>query len=516
VQLRPKKKSIQKRIAVFSFLGLSLVFFQSNRALALSGCEGFLQSEFRESKKLFEKNADFEVTGLTPLGLEAQKSARDTYRSRLKLFATQIRNLGTLHHVANVARLMKTHLFLMGPPGGAKSMFVNWMLSGEREKAFKFQMHQMATELPLVGGQNFEAATEGRFEGNTKGSLAMHTIGLIDEVEKGNPAALSPLLSLLNENQVLLGNQVIKGRLETLFSTSNANLAEIFKQFRENGMESTAAALLNRFPFKSFVYNWLSIEDQAILDKRREKMRRLKALAPQNPEVLKDEVFLTPEVMNWEEMRRLADAMFRPSKELEIRAREFANEMRKVTLDAVKQSEAEKAKDPYGKSEVYFPSFDPTERLRGLIIEVIIASAYLDYLKSPLADKDSDIEAVFKNPIELDEWSIWRAYLLMTTVGPGEVKLVYNAEAEQPLDIDFDWSVEPSEARDAREEQLILNVLAEQDRFRTLLQSQLEKKQKAMKDRSEGTASITSKRNKVKQAQESLSFELRLLQTREN
>ena len=194
---------------------------------------------------------------VTEAGIAAIKKARDALRQRHTLFNNEFRQMGPFLHIGTVARITKGHIFFYGPPGSAKTYMVNWPMSGEPENPFKLQLHQMISENAFVGGQNFEAAKVGRFEINTEGSLADFTIALIDEVEKGNPADLATLLSLLNEREVLAVNKVIKALLETLFATSNANLAEIFQQFLENGQGTTAPALLRRFQFKAFAYNWL-------------------------------------------------------------------------------------------------------------------------------------------------------------------------------------------------------------------------------------------------------------------
>lgn len=440
----------------------------------------------------------FEYQGLTKDGVEALKAARDTLRERVRLFDNELRNLTTLHHAGIVARLFKGNMFLYGPPGGAKSAFVNWLMTGEGvgdgKSTFKLQLHQMMTEQAFVGGQNFEAAKQGRFETVTEGALVEYAVALIDEMEKGNPSALSALLSLLNEREVLAGNKIIKARLETLFATSNANLPEIFQQFLENGQGSTAAALLNRFQFKAFVYNWLSPQDQAVLDQRKQRMRYLKALAEAVPDVLKDQVFLKPKVLDWSAMRQLAQIMFEPSPLFMTVFREFTNDMRTQTNRAIKESEERQKASPMDEPFVYFPSADYTERLRQQIPEIIIQSAFVDFLLSPLAD-DKNLEQMTQKQILLQPDSIWRAYLVMTTIGPGNAKLkldkspAQTGTEQQPnsdesdtqtgngyqLDIDFDWSIDANNARDKREELLIQNLRAEQERFRSTFLDRISK-----------------------------------------
>jgi hypothetical protein len=406
--------------------------------------------------------------GLTPEGLAALKRARDQVRSRSRLFENELRNLTTIHHAGLVARLFKGNMFLYGPPGGAKSAFVNWLIQGEIEPAYQLQLHEMITEQAFTGGQNFEAAKEGRFELNTQGSLADFAMALIDETEKGNPAALSALLRLLNEREILAGNQVIKARLETLYATSNSNLPELFQKFVESGQSSTAPALLNRFQFKAFVYNWLSISDQALLDGRNQRRRYLKTLAPTHPEVMHDEVFLKPEKVNWAELRELAHVLIQPSPLFMTVYREFIQDLREQTNRAIRESEDRHQQNHLAEPFVYFPSADYTERLRQQIPEIVQMSAFLDFLQSPLAD-DLELESftsVDAKPYVLDPLSLWRAYLAMTTLGPGHVKLKVDPQSELKIDLDFDWSIDVNSTRDKREELLVQNLRTEQERFR--------------------------------------------------
>ena len=445
-------------------LGLSPSAFATNKCAEL--LSKYTEGEKAPKEKLVKFDPKtFEYRGLTEEGLKAFRHARDVLRERERLFNNELRNLDTVHHAGLVARLFKGNMLLYGPPGGAKSAFVNWLMKGEPDSPYKLQLHQMVTEQAFTGGQNFEAAKEGRFQVNTKGSLAEYTIALIDEVEKGNPAALSSLLSLLNERQVLAGGQVINARLETLFATSNANLPEIFQQFLENGQGSTAPALLNRFQFKAFVYNWLSPRDQAVLDQRAQRRRYLKSLAETNPEVLKDEVFLEPKQLDWSQLRQLAHAIFEPSPLFMTVYREFVNDMREQTNRAIRESEERHQQNHLDEPFVYFPSADYTERLRQQIPDIVLMSAFVDFMMSPLAN-DVNLAHLLEHPIQLDPLSLWRAFVVMTTIGPGHTRLVFDPSAEQKVDVDFDWSIAPSSARDKREELLIQNLKTEQERFR--------------------------------------------------
>ena len=115
------------------------------------------------------------------------KRARDAVRERVRIFEGKFRNMGMIHRAGMVARLTKGNMFLYGPPGGAKSLFVDWLFSGEIEKSYKLQLHQMVTEQAFLGKQTFE---NGRFDIDIDSGLTVYETALIDEVDKGNPAAL--------------------------------------------------------------------------------------------------------------------------------------------------------------------------------------------------------------------------------------------------------------------------------------------------------------------------------------
>ncbi|MEI6804988.1 MAG: AAA family ATPase [Myxococcaceae bacterium] len=420
------------------------------------------------------KHENLKYQGLTEHGLSELKQIRDALRQRFGLFEQEFKGLSNIHHAATVARMAKANMFLYGPPGGAKSMLIQWLFSGEAEPAFQVQLHQMMSEQAFIGGQNFEAAKEGRFVLNTESSLANFRVALLDEVEKGNPATLAALLSLLNERKVLAGNQVFDAKTETVFATSNANLPEFFLQFLESGQRSTAPALLNRFQFKGFMYNWLSANDQADLDARREK----KALCKIFETCANDAVFLTPHQLDWEKMRSFAKVLFVKSSFFNTAYNEMANLLRDSTNNAVRESELKHQKDRYNEPFVYFPSCDWTERLRQQIPDAVQYSALVDFLLSSWAD-DANLEKMTRKQRELGPYSLWRAFLITTTPGPGKAQLELDGEK---MNINFGTLINAEKARDVREQRMIQNLLDEQNRFKSVYVSLTEKFQESIKN----------------------------------
>ncbi len=401
---------------------------------------------------------NLQYKGLTTEGLTELKKARDSLRQRNRLFELEFKGLSNIHHAATVARMLGSNMFLYGPPGGAKSAFVNWLFSGEAGLTFKIQMHQMMGEQALIGGQDFEAAKQGKYVLNTENSLANFRVGLLDEIEKGNPAVLATLLSLLNEREVLAGGQVIKAKTRSVFATSNAILPEIFQQFLESGQRTTAPALLNRFQFKGFIYNWLDANAQAELDARRNKKLLCEALDSCDETV--DE---KPEAINWENLRRFARVLFVKTPEFLTAYNELANDLRKCTNEAVRDSELKHQKNRQDEPFVYFPSCDWTERLRGQIPESVQMSAMVDFLLSPWAD-DANLEKITMKQINLGTTSLWRIYLIATTPSAGKASLFKNSDGK--LDLQFGTKLSSEAARDTREGRMLQNIANEQERFR--------------------------------------------------
>lgn len=410
--------------------------------------------------------------GLTPAGVVAITKAQETLLERDVLFAQKFRNLQSAGHAWETTRLFGGNMFFSGPPGAAKSAFVKWFFAGEKaDTLFQILVHQMLSEQAFIGGQDFEAAKKGKYEINIEGSLADRTLALIDELDKISPAVASTLLNILNEREVMVGGRVIEAKTSSVYSTSNANLAEIFAQFVESGQRTTAPALLNRFQIKAFAYNWLDVKDQAELDARRTQERYLSALGYSHPQVMKAPIFDKPNPVDWEQLKALAYTIFVPSPLFEAACREFVNEMRKQTHQAIRESEERHSQNPSREPFVYFPSAEYTERLRQQLTDIVIASAFLDFVRSPMATEENLAKSTGKR-IELDPVSLWRAYLVLTTVGPGKTHLTIDKSSKtegMKLDIEFGAMPDPTNARDKREEIIINQVIDEQKRFRSVL-----------------------------------------------
>lgn len=448
----------------------------------------------------YDKNGKYE--GLTDYAKKLLESSRNSLRIRKALFKKEFKQFDTVYHAAHVNRLMKGNMFFYGPPGGAKSKCIKWILAQDKDKAFEIQMHQMMSEQAFIGGHNFNAAQEGRFEINTEGSLADFKVALIDEIDKGNPAALAALLSLLNERQVLTGNKVIESTLEAIFSTSNTNLYEFYQQFAENGLRSTASALLNRFTTVAFIPNWISRIDQALLD-----YNYLNKLDDDfKPCTDKTEQLSSTEI-NWQDLRTLAYYILRPNEEFLSISREFNDMLRNKTLQDIQA-------DQIDTEYPYYPTVDYTERLREKIHAVVIMSAFLDLLDSPLVDDINALENTLKNlthhRLPIGPFSLWRAYLSLTTVSFGKVNLLM-PENNPVAYINFGNFFESYHPKDKQEKHTIQYILQEQEQFKDIFTRLIKEHQETLEE-SASYQSLSSCNSTLQEIQD---IEMLLIQTSE-
>ncbi len=461
-----------------------------------------LLAENPQAASLFKIDQNEDYTGLSEDGMKALKTARDLIRKRFELFDKEFKNLRGIHFAATMARISEGNMFLYGPPGGAKSGVVSWMMKPEGD-VYVRQMHQMMTEQGFIGGEVLEKTMKGETEINTKGSLVEYKVALLDEIEKGNPAVLASLLSLLNERTVLAGNRTIHAKTETVYATSNASLPEFFDSFVESGQRSTAPALLNRFQYKAFVYNWIDDAHQRTdLDKRRAKKKYQDLLRKNFPNISKKNDFESAPLVDWAQIRDLARILVQEDLGFDSAFQPFISHMRDEVNAHIKQSQEAHASNPRENPTVYFPSFDYTERNRQQVPDIVRYSLFLDFLLSPQSD-DSNLRYYAHSEdasrpsktIDMSALSLWRASAMLTTVSMGNPHLVsgvscdsedqdtctatkqgtnsQKTQEESPYAINFDMRISSDKARDKREQALIENIQFEQNLFNRIFKADL-------------------------------------------
>jgi MoxR-like ATPase len=427
----------------------------------------------------------YRTESFTSAGIQIVRRLRDDLRRMQRQYVRELLNMDSIFKSDVVARTEKQHVFAYGPPGAAKTQVVDFFLAREAGRIFRLQMHQMLTGDALVGGQNLDVAHTGQYVHNPRGSIIDATVGAIDEIDKATPSALQPILEVTNERRITRG-ETYPSALETLFVTSNANLPEFLDNFANNNMATTGPAFINRFAIKQLSYNWLTIEDRMVLQDRRNLKKRLEILALSNPEVRNNDIFEKPQGLNFVEMRRAAELLFDVPVETEAVLKEFVEHIRRANITAAKESLAAYNKDKAKIGFAYVPTLDVNTRNDMMFDEIIKASALVDFLLSPLAD-DTNLETYLQRPITLDSLSIWRAYLLLTTVAPGSAHLDINLDQpdNKAVQVDFGWKIDRAQAATLRDERLLQYLDEEKDRFNSNLQVDLTQYQAVLRKRAE-------------------------------
>ncbi len=421
----------------------------------------------------------WKVVGLTPEGLDFAIAQRDIIRYNFNLLGTRLKKMESYMTGFMTAFLLKQHVALMGLHGGGKSMLAKEMFTFFNEPLFQLLMDPMMSPIALVGGQDFESAKRGEYLINIRRSMANAQIAFLDEGDKANAATLSTMLSLLDgQREIKAGFDTFPSRLETVAISTNAVPGRLHQFFERRDWPTTARAFLDRFAIKMYFDNWLDQASQAELDARNAKKRYLMAIAANHPEVLADAVFLEPKPVDWKGLRRLLGAAVSPDDNMAGMLRMVLNNFRNSNIEAVERSRAER-KGNRGVDAApfdYVPTWDASERSRQPIPDAILASVLIDLLRSPLAD-DNQIEATFAGGIRVDTLSIWRAYRLVTMVGPGETRLRLKRDSNgivTGFEIQWGDRPDPKDSPESGDKAHRGHSIAEQDRFNAVFRERLD------------------------------------------
>ncbi len=136
------------------------------------------------------------------------------------------------------------HLFLLGPPGTAKSALIRQFAESVNGRYFEYLLTRFSEPNELFGAIDLLKLREGTVATVTQGMLPEAEFVFLDELFNANSAILNNLLTVLNERVYRRGAELHRLPLLSLFSASN-QLSE----------DESLQALFDRFLIRCHVDN---------------------------------------------------------------------------------------------------------------------------------------------------------------------------------------------------------------------------------------------------------------------
>jgi len=113
------------------------------------------------------------------------------------------------------------NLFLLGPPGTAKSALVHHLGRRLRGHTFEYLLTRFTEPNELFGPFDIRKLREGMLETNTEGMLPEADLVFLDELLNANSAILNSLLTVLNERKLRRGRETLDLPLLMTVGASN-------------------------------------------------------------------------------------------------------------------------------------------------------------------------------------------------------------------------------------------------------------------------------------------------------
>jgi MoxR-like ATPase len=104
------------------------------------------------------------------------------------------------------------NLFILGPPGTAKSALVHQLAARMEGRTFDYLLTRFTEPNELFGPFDIRKLRDGELQTNTEGMLPEASLVFLDELLNANSAILNSLLVALNERLCFAGKETRRSR----------------------------------------------------------------------------------------------------------------------------------------------------------------------------------------------------------------------------------------------------------------------------------------------------------------
>jgi len=142
-----------------------------------------------------------------------------------------------------LALLTGEHQLLISRTGMAKSLLARQIFACfEDAQVFEKQLTKDTMPENLFGAYDIEAMKKGKMIHNVEGSVVLSHFAFLDEIFDANDMLLRSLLSLLNEKQLVNGEQIVNATLHSAIAAAN------YIRYTD-----VLEAVIDRFVYKSYI-----------------------------------------------------------------------------------------------------------------------------------------------------------------------------------------------------------------------------------------------------------------------
>jgi MoxR-like ATPase len=177
------------------------------------------------------------------ISLDKFSALHTAITSAIEFISAQILGREQIIRQSFFALMTGEHQLLISRTGMAKSMLARQIFACF-DGAVLFEKQLTKDTMPdnLFGAYDIEAMKRGKMIHNVEGSLVLAHFAFLDEIFDANDMLLRSLLSLLNEKQLVNGEQIIQSSLQSVIAAANyIRVTEILE------------AVLDRFLYKSYI-----------------------------------------------------------------------------------------------------------------------------------------------------------------------------------------------------------------------------------------------------------------------